>query len=257
MKTIGFIGGGRVTGIILQAFENKNFKPGKITVYDPNLATLKKLAERFHDIKTESELSSLTVESDVLFLAVHPPVLMEILSKIKPILKQKTILVSLAPKITIAKMNTILNRFCSIARVNPSATAIINEGINPVAFSEGTTKEVKEQLLKILRILGKVPVVAESKIEAYAMISAMGSTYFWFQLQHLKELALKYGMDEEEAHEVIADMVKSSVNTFFKSGLTPVEVFDLVPVKPLAEHEDAIKSFYSTRLDSIFEKIKP
>ena len=67
METIGFIGGGRVTGIILQAFENKNFKPVKITVYDPNLATLQKLAERFQNIKTESELSSLTVESDVLF----------------------------------------------------------------------------------------------------------------------------------------------------------------------------------------------
>jgi len=257
METIGFIGGGRVTGIILQAFENKNFKPERITVCDPNLATLQKLAERFQDIKTESELTSLTVESDVLILAVHPPVLMETLSKIKPLLKQGTILVSLAPKITISKMNSVLNGFCSIARLNPSATAIINHGINPVTFSDEMTKESKEQLLQILKILGKVPVVAESKIEAYAVINAMGSTYLWFQLQHLKEMALEYGMDEQEATEVISDMTKSTIDTLFKSGLTPMEVFDLVPVKPLAEHEDTIRSFYTSKLNAIYEKIKP
>jgi pyrroline-5-carboxylate reductase len=35
-RTIGFIGGGRVTKILLQGFKNKNMKFGKIVVADTN-----------------------------------------------------------------------------------------------------------------------------------------------------------------------------------------------------------------------------
>ncbi len=36
MKTIGFIGGGRITGILLHAFENSGISLEKVTVSDIN-----------------------------------------------------------------------------------------------------------------------------------------------------------------------------------------------------------------------------
>jgi pyrroline-5-carboxylate reductase len=256
-QTLGFIGAGRITRIFLQAFENKNLAIEKIAVYDPNKETLLKLKELFPGITAESELTTSTIGSDILFLAIHPPVMMETLSKIKSYLKKETIIVSLAPKITIAAMITALDGFNTIARLNPSATSVINQGINPIAFSPDMPRDARETLLGLLRNLGKVPQVKESKIEAYAIISAMGSTYFWFQLQQLKELAQKYGMDETEANETITEMLQGTVSTLFNSGLSPTQVMDLVPVKPLAEFEETIKSYYTSKLDSIFEKIKP
>jgi pyrroline-5-carboxylate reductase len=43
----------------------------------------------------------------------------------------------------------------------------------------------------------------------------------------------------------------------FKSGLTPNEVMDLIPVKPIGEHEAQIAEIYKTKLIGLFEKIKP
>jgi len=43
----------------------------------------------------------------------------------------------------------------------------------------------------------------------------------------------------------------------FKSGLTPQEVMDLIPVKPIGEHEAQIAEIYKTTLTGLFEKIKP
>jgi pyrroline-5-carboxylate reductase len=257
MKSIGFIGGGRVTKIILQAFKNKNLKIEKISVYDPNKETLAKLKDLFPGMNVEVDLTTSTIGSDVLFLAVHPPVMMETLSKIKSSLIKDTIIVSLAPKITIAAMVHALDGFNAIARVNPSATSVINQGINPIAFSPDMPQHAKESLLGLLKNLGKVPLVEESKIEAYAIISAMGSTYFWFQLQQLKELALKYGMEEIEANETITDMLKGTADTLFASGLSSEQVMDLVPVKPLEEYEETIKSYYIGKLNAVFEKLKP
>jgi pyrroline-5-carboxylate reductase len=98
--------------------------------------------------------------------------------------------------------------------------------------------------------------VEEQKIEAYAMISAMGHTYFWFQLQKLKELAMEFGMEEEEAEEAISDMLWGTTETLFNTGLSYSEVVDLVPVKPLGEVEEIIKGFYDQYLPALYNKFK-
>ena len=257
MKTIAFIGGGRITKIILRAFSNKNVKFEKTFVYDPVEDTLKKLKSCYAEIEISHESLNPAFKPDVLFLAVHPPVMTETLQRIKPSLKPETILISLAPKMTIAKMTEILDGFSTVARVNPSATSYINDGINPVAFGPKVSESVKNQILELLSPLGRVPVVSEEKIEAYAVISAMGSTYFWFQMQELKNLAIKFGMSEKEAGYTITEMLNGSAETLFNSGLPAAEVMDLVPVKPLAEYEESIISYYDSKLTTIYEKIKP
>lgn len=102
-----------------------------------------------------------------------------------------------------------------------------------------------------------MPEVADSKIEAYAVVSAMGHTYFNFQLQKLKELAVSFGLDEDEATKAISNMLWGTTETLFNSGLTYSEVADLVPVKPMAEVEETIKGYYDQYLNGIYNKIKP
>ena len=52
-------------------------------------------------------------------------------------------------------------------------------------------------------------------------------------------------------------MVCGSTRTLLESGLTPAEVMDLIPVKPLAEMEKNVAEMYQTRLPAIYQKIKP
>ena len=50
-KSIGFIGGGRITGIILQALKNRDYENGKVSVCDINPDVCKSLELRFPDIE--------------------------------------------------------------------------------------------------------------------------------------------------------------------------------------------------------------
>jgi pyrroline-5-carboxylate reductase len=43
----------------------------------------------------------------------------------------------------------------------------------------------------------------------------------------------------------------------YKAGLSAYEVIDLIPVKPIGEHEQQITEIYRTKLIGLFEKIKP
>jgi pyrroline-5-carboxylate reductase len=182
---------------------------------------------------------------------------METLTAIKNFVKKDALLISLAPKITIDKIKSVLPDVPNIARMNPNAGSYVNKGYNPVVFARSAEKSVMTEFLEVFEKLGKVPVVPENQIEAYAMVSAMGHTYFWYQLQQLKELGLSYGLSENEANETISAMLYGTTETLFNSGLNYEKVVDLVPVKPMAEHENAVKELYKTCLNVIYQKIKP
>jgi len=256
IETIGFIGGGRITRIFLQAFANSNCNFKQITVLDPNPETLAKLKSFFPPIATISDIDSFE-SSDIVFLAVHPPVIMESLTKIGAGLKKTTMVVSLAPKITLKTMQSALPGNPALARMNPSAASIVGQGYNPVALADTFGESDREALFSLLKPLGKNFQVDESKIEAYAVIGAMGLTYLWFQLQQLKTLGVTFGLSEADAAMTLSNMVQGAASTLFESGMTPTEVMDLVPVKPLGEHEEMIKALYNEKLTAIFNKIKP
>jgi len=259
MKTnsLGFIGGGRITKIILQAFQNNGIAFEKVVVSDTNPEVLNALKFHFPKITVTTDNLQEVVQNELVFIALHPPVVMETMANIKEWVGKETLLVSLAPKLTIEKMAAALGGFANLARMNPSAAAVVNKGVNPIAFSHEMQVDAKNKILELVRSLGSTPVVAESKIEAYAVISAMGPTYFNFQIQKLKELAVSYGMDEKEAQSVITEMLWGTTETLFHSGLTYPEVVDLIPVKPMAEVEEPIKGYYDQFLNGIYNKIKP
>lgn len=256
MKTISFIGGGRITHILLQAFQNAGIGFEKIMVMDVNENPLKSLQQKFPYIAVTSSHEE-TVNADLIILAVHPPVAADTLEKLKGKLDKESVLLSLVPKITIEKTIHLLDGFGNVARMNPSASTIVNKGVNPVAFSASFNKDRKKALLNLFQPLGYMPEISDSKIEAYAVISAMGHTYFNFQLQQLKELALSFGMEEVEAAKAITQMLWGTTEALFNSGLSYSEVADLVPVKPLGEVEEIIKDYYQQYLNAIYNKIKP
>lgn len=255
-KSIGFIGGGRITSIFLHGFNMAKVSFNETIVFDPDTEVLENLQKRIPEIICESKNNMSAAQCDIVILAVHPPIMLETLTSIKSFLKQDAIVLSVAPKINIQKITEALDGFPTVARSIPSATGIIQQGIHPVAFSEKMRDDQKDIILEMLESLGETPIVIESKLEAYALICAMGSTYFWFQFNKLNELAIKFGLDEDESKEAISIMIDGSINTLFYSDYTPEEVMDLIPIKPIGEYEEIIKGFYDEKLRALFEKIK-
>ncbi len=144
-NTLGFIGGGRIARIFLQAFKNKSTEFDSVVVYDTNADVLAKLKEQFPDIFITESVTRPS-EQDIVILAVHPPVMMETLNNIKDKVNAESIILSLAPKISIGKMSEILstNKFI---RMIPNATSFINMGYNPLSFHDSLTKEEKKKLI--------------------------------------------------------------------------------------------------------------
>jgi len=255
-KSMGFIGGGRITRIFLEAFKRKKMLPATVVVSDASAEVLQKLKARFPKVAISQGDNAKPAAQEIVFLALHPPAIGGGLGEIKSALQPGAVLVSLAPRFTIKALSEGLGGFNRIVRMIPNAPSVVNEGYNPVAFGPGITIKEKEDLSRLFKKLGDCPQVDEEKLEAFALITAMGPTYLWFQLYELLELGKSFGLTDKQAWKGIKKMLKGALETIDESGLSPEEVMDLIPVKPLGEDEAMIRNAYRTKLTALYQKLK-
>ena len=253
MPTVGFIGAGRIARIMIEGWSRAGKLPQRIVVYDIDATRTQELAAAFAAVQV-SDMATAAAQ-DIVVLGVHPPVVGEVLPALSPHLRKDAVLLSLVPKLRFAKLTAMLGGFARIARQNPNAPSIIDHGYNPIAFADGLDAGSRRDLIDLLRPLGECPEVAEETIEAYALISAMGPTYLWFQLELLRTLGIDFGLSDTAARHAVAKMAHGAVSTLLESDLPPEQVLDLVPVKPLGGDEAAIAAIYRSRLEPLYAKL--
>ncbi|MBN2000326.1 NAD(P)-binding domain-containing protein [candidate division KSB1 bacterium] len=255
MKTIGFVGGGRITRIFLQAMKNKSYFADKITVSDPDKTTLEKLRNDFSNLNVIEGSNNDAASQDIVFLAVHPPVLKEVLPNIADAVSSAKAVVSLAPVFISEKISGMLKGYKKLVRMIPNAATFTNTGYNPVWFSKYIGETEKNLLQDLFTILGECPEVEEDKLEAYAIVTAMGPTYLWPQVHELHKLALEFGLTKEETVAGMKTMVANTMDLLYDAGLSYEEVVDLIPVKPLGEYETQFRDTYRTKLTGLYNKL--
>ena len=255
-RSVGFVGGGRIAGIMLEGWRQAGAMPERVVVSAPNAATLAALKAAHPSIETRVGDNCAAACQSIVFLGLHPVAFGEALPGLARALATDAIVISLAPKVTIERLSGLLGGFDRIARAIPNAPSIVGSGFNPVAFGPGLGDVDRAAVLDLLAPLGDGPVVEESTLEAYAVTAAMGPTYLWFQLYGLRDMARSFGLSDEAAATAVERMTRGTLDTM-NAGLTPDEVMDLVAVHPLAEAEPIFLDVYRTSLAVVMERIRP
>jgi pyrroline-5-carboxylate reductase len=175
---------------------------------------------------------------------------------LRPCLGAQAVIVSLAPKIPLSALTAGLGT-ARVVRMIPNAPSIIGRGYNPIAFGEGLDAAARENLSALFAPWGAQPEVPERDLEAYAILTGMGPTYYWYQWQALREAAGQFGLSPECADDALRHMLDGALATLLQSGLPPAAVMDLIPVRPLQAIEEGVTVAYGTALPALFAKIRP
>jgi len=251
VDSVAFIGAGRVARVLLGGWKLAGKLPARIVVVEPDEAALGLLQDLAPEVSV--------VESgdiggvDLVFLAVHPPVMQDAMESLAGELGPDALVVSLVPKIKCATISEALSTK-RVVRMIPNAPSVIGAGYNPVFFSEAIEPETKEALAALFAPWGEQPEVPEADLEAYAIVTAMGPTYFWYQIQALRELGVSFGLTRDATDEAIREMLGGAVDCLLAKGS---ESMDLIPVRPLQELEPTVKEAYESKLKSMFAKLSP
>jgi len=257
MESLGFIGGGRAARIVMGGLSRAGRLPKRVVVSDPNQSSLEVLKAGHPMIEVAVADNARAAAQGIVVLGVHPPAMAAVAEEIRAVLASDAIVLSLAPKVTMARLAAMLGGFGRLGRVIPNAPSIVGAGFNPVAFAPTLDGTARSEVLDLLRPLGDCPQVAEADLEPYAVLTAMGPTYLWFQLYELLAIAESSGLSHDAAMRGLERMVTGSLATMSRSGLTPAEVMDLVAVRPLGDDEPAITALYREKLPALLARLRP
>jgi len=253
-KRVGFIGGGRVARVLAGGWRHAGSLPDVIFVNEPDEAAFARLAELCPEVRRASMEEA--AAADVVFVALHPPVLASVMPTLRPCLGPQATVVSLAPKLSLSTLTAGLGT-ARVVRMIPNAPSIIGRGFNPVTFGDGLDDSARKDLSALFAPWGAWPEVPERDLEAYAILTGMGPTYYWYQWQALREVAVQFGLSPDRADEALQEMLNGAQATLLRSGLTPAAVMDLIPVRPLQGIEETVTAAYGTALPALHAKIRP
>jgi pyrroline-5-carboxylate reductase len=253
-QRVGFIGGGRVTRILAGGWRHAGASPTEILVNEPDDMAFSRLAELCPEVRRASMEDA--ASTAVAFVALHPPVLASTLPALRTCLGAQTVVVSLAPKIPLRALAAGLGT-SRVARMIPNAPSIVGRGFNPVTFGDGLDAAAREHLSALFASWGAWPEVPEGDLEAYAILTGMGPTYYWYQWQALRDVAVQFGLSPERADEALQRMLEGALATLLHGGLTPSAVMDLIPVRPLQAIEESVSAVYGSALPALHAKIRP
>ncbi|MCC8073764.1 MAG: pyrroline-5-carboxylate reductase [Clostridiales bacterium] len=261
---IGFIGcGNMATAIISGIIENKAEESKNIFAYDVYSPALDKIKSSFNVNVCDSEQSVAEI-SDIIFLAVKPNVLGEVLNKIKDTAnKSKKVLVSIVAGKTIEFITDNSTDKCKIIRVMPNINAKVSEAISAYCCNELVTDEDKSAIEKLLSSIGKVLALDESFFPIFGVIGGCAPAYAYMFIDALARAGVKNGLKKKDALMIAAQTVYGSAKMILESDTHPWELIDNVcsPGGTTIEgvtslQADGFESAVHNAVDKAFEKDK-
>nr|XP_025038179.1 pyrroline-5-carboxylate reductase 1, mitochondrial [Pelodiscus sinensis] len=163
--------------------------------------------------------------SDVLFLAVKPPIIPFILDEIGSDIENRHIVVSCAAGVTISSIEKKLSAFCptpKVIRCMTNTPVIVREGAT--VYATGTHADVEDGKLleQLMASVGFCTEVEEDLIDAVTGLSGSGPAYAFTALDALADGGVKMGLPRRLAVRLGAQALLVSI---FSSRLRSVLVW--------------------------------
>ena len=225
---IGFIGlGNMATAIIGGILKAELVEAKDICGADKSVIMCDKAVDKY-DMEICESNSAVAAQADVLFLAVKPLFLQEVLEEISRSLKENTVVVSIVAGKTIGFIEQYLGGGKKIVRCMPNTPALVNEGCTGVCANASVTKEEMERVLALLNSFGIAQEVPERLMDAVVGVSGSAPAYVFMFIEAMADAAVLAGMPRQQAYDFAAQAVLGSAKMVLETGKHPGELKDMV-----------------------------
>ncbi len=245
MKTIGMIGGGKMGGAILDALLADGFAPEALSVSDRSEEALARYEAK--GLFTCKDNNRVVARSELVFLAVKPQVMPQVLSEIRQEAEGK-IIVTIAAGIQVDTVAGALSGAKGVIRIMPNTPMLLGKGT--IALCRGTaTEEICQAVTGLLSGAGNVYRVEEEKMDGVTALSGSGPAYFYRIALRLAEAAAETGLPRDTAIRMAAATMAGAAEMLLKSGHTPEQLIKDVS-SPNGTTVAALEAFDRTGLDA-------
>ncbi|RKS87454.1 pyrroline-5-carboxylate reductase [Orbus hercynius] len=227
-QQIGFIGLGNMGSAILQGIlANKTVAPSQLYVYDINQEVVDSMRQQYaiHAMETAKEVAR---EADIVFIAVKPNNINEVLTEIQKALKKSTVVVSIAAGITLKAIEAVIGYEQKVIRVMPNTPALVNSAMCSITPNTEVSAEELDIVQTVLNYIGLTEVLPEYQVHAATGVGGSAPAFVFMFIEALADAAVKGGMTRKQAYKFAAQTVMGSAKLMLETGKHPGALKDMV-----------------------------
>ncbi|MBL8824520.1 MAG: pyrroline-5-carboxylate reductase [Planctomycetia bacterium] len=225
---IGFIGAGRMATAMIQALLRSKMTTADRIVASDVVEEARDVLADLTQVKVHAENKPVVDSSDVIFLAVKPQVMAEVLLELKPMLTAKHLVVSVAAGVTLTQLSAILGSKARLVRVMPNTPILVGAGAAGFCLGAKATFDDAELVQRILNTLGKAVELPERLIDAVTGLSASGPAYIAVIIEALADGGVRAGLSRDVANLLATQTVYGTAKMLLETGLHPAMLKDMV-----------------------------
>lgn len=199
----------------------------------------------------EDDINKKLSEADVFIIAVKPQNFEEMAAEINIDLSDK-LAISIMAGVTIEKMQDELG-MKKVVRTLPNLPLKIGKAVTCWKASEELSADEKDLVSQMMESFGvSIELEDESKIAAIGSLSGCGPAFFAYLCEQIKNIAMEYGLSNENAEKLAAMTFVGSGELLEVDGLSAEELRARISSKG-GITEAAIKKMQSEGFDEMFK----
>ncbi len=227
-KKIGIIGGGNMGGGIAGGIVSSGLvDPENVIVSDINEIGLRKLQDEY-GIRTTTDNLELCMEADIIFLAVKPYLLADVVSEIRNDVNADALVISVAAGRTIASIEAMFGRELRLIRMMPNLGAVVGESMTGFSLNKNATEEDREDAGELLGSFGRCEEISESLMDVVTGVSGSAPAYICTMLDAMADAAVLNGMPRAKAYTFCEQAMLGTAKYLLETGTTPSALKDMV-----------------------------
>lgn len=225
---LGFIGCGNMGKAMLSGvLESGKCVKADVLVSAKTEATREKIKSQF-DIKVTADNKEVAEFADVLFLAVKPQYYAEVIDQIKDVVRDDTIVISIAPGKSLEWFDQAFGKQLKVIRTMPNTPAMVKEGMMGMCPNELVTDEETALVKDICDGFSETEIITENLMDVVTAVSGSSPAYVFMFIEAMADAAVAGGMPRQQAYKFAAQAVMGSAKMVLETGKHPGELKDMV-----------------------------
>jgi pyrroline-5-carboxylate reductase len=225
---VGFIGSGRMATALARGLISSGFVMADDVVASDVFPAAR---ESFHaetGARTVETNADVIADSDVLFLAVKPQQMRNVLDGISSLLDARHLVISIAAGLPLSFYEAKLGTSRRIIRVMPNTPCLVGE--TAAGFSAGSSATAQDSKLvaSLLGTVGLAVQVDEKLLDAVTGLSGSGPAYVYQMIEALSDGGVRVGLPRDVATKLAAQTVLGAAKMVLETGQHPGALKDAV-----------------------------
>ena len=227
-KRVGFIGAGNMAQAIIGGVTHADLISRDEIIASGRTHETVDRVSKIYGVSATTDNCEVAKADKMLFLCVKPKNIPEVISQIKDIVKEDTVIISIAAGVSTETLEKLFGRPLKIIRVMPNLPAIVGAGVSEICANSYVTDDEKSKVVDIFNCLGNAYIVKEQDMDVVSALSGGSPAFVAMFIEALADGAVAEGMHRDMAYELAARTVAGTARLIVQNNMHPAILKDKV-----------------------------